>query len=351
VGTDAKGIARDADQRFSECVTDACLPPPLRRIEHLRGVWQWLAIPRGLRAFRADVHHCPLNVAVPPWCTHDNTVVTLHDVSFLTLPERRDNPRFKLDRVLCRRGLRFVRKFITDSAYSKEAIVNCLQVDPDRIAVVYLGIDLQEFHPQPTACPANALSRLPAAYLFYPAATWPHKNHARLLQALALVRDRKALAIPLVLTGFPETAHAEVRDWLRKLDLERQVLWLGWLTNQELVYTYQKAQALIFPSLHEGFGLPIVEAMACGCPVACSNTTSCSEVAGEAAVTFDPENAEEIAARIEMIWTDDKVRQELVAKGLERSRLFSCERMAEETLAVFNSVCQSSGKSSTEHLA
>jgi glycosyltransferase involved in cell wall biosynthesis len=336
--SESQGIAPTADGRFSERRVESWLPKPLRKGKHIRHPWQWLATVRELRRFRPDVYHCPLNIPIPPWCVAANTVITLHDIKFVTSPESLQMPDMGFWNWSLRRGLKFVRKIITDSHYSKQAIVDCFQIDPKLVEVVYLGIDQTVFRLEPTLRPAQGKFSLPPAYFFFPAATWPYKNHARLLQALAQLRDRRQLLINLVLTGFPETAHGDVHESLRKHGLESQVTWLGWISVEELVYVYQNARGLIFPSLYEGFGLPIVEAMACGCPVACSRSTSCGEVAGDAALLFDPLDVEELAARMEILWTNGEVRKELIAKGLERAQGFSCERMAERTLAVFGSL-------------
>jgi glycosyltransferase involved in cell wall biosynthesis len=306
--------------------------------------WQWISSVRELRRFAPDVHLCPLNIPMPPWRVVANNVITLHDIKFLTNPEMLKLATMAFDRFFCRRAMIFVRRIITPSHYSKQAILDYFQVDPSLVEVVYHGIDTTVFRPEPLPAPSEACSRLPEAYLFFPAATWPYKNHARLIEALAILRARKRLIIPLVLTGFPTTAHRLVQESLQKHQSESHVTWLGWISPQELVYVYQNARALVFPSLYEGFGLPIVEAMACGCPVACSRTTSCAEVAGDAALTFDPVDTEEMAAQIESIWTDAAVRKDVIAKGLEKAKEFSATRMAEETLKVLSSVSAGNGR-------
>ena len=336
--TESQGLAPAGDGRFSECRVESWLPRILHKSKHVRHPWQWLATTRELHRFRPDIFHCPLNIPVPPWCAAANTVITLHDIKFVTNPEMLNMPDMGFWRWSLRRGLKFVRKIITDSHYSKRAIVERLAVDPGLIDVVYIGIDPDFFHSDRIVASSSTRTELPSAYLFFPAATWPYKNHVRLLQALADLRDRRNLHISLVLTGFPETAHREVQECLQKHRLEKQVLWLGWISPAELVYVYHNARALIFPSLYEGFGLPIVEAFACGCPVLCSNTTSCAEVAADAALTFDPFNVEEISEKIEIMWSDAEKRRDFVQKGRARAKEFTSQRMAENTLKVFASL-------------
>jgi len=337
VSQDIKDIVPQDDRRFSQCVTDAWLPWLIRKQKHLQVPWQWIASIRAARRFQADIHHCPFNVPAPPWDAITNTVITMHDVQFFTVPELRAAPELHYVRSFCRRGVQFAKIIITDSCYSKQAIVDFFQIDPGRVVVIYPGFDEKVFRAESITGQAKNALPVPGPYLFFPAATWPHKNHLRLLEALALLRDRKGLKVDLLLTGFAMTSHTRVQDAVRRLRLETQVNWLGWITTEELVNVYRNAQALMFPSLHEGFGLPIVEAMACGCPVLCSNTTACGETAGNAALTFNPLYVEEIATQIDTIWSDDSIRKQLAVKGLERSQQFTCERMAEETLKAFAS--------------
>jgi glycosyltransferase involved in cell wall biosynthesis len=332
---DAGEFAPVSDQRFSEVLAESSLPRLLQKSKYIRFPWQWVATTRELRRNPPDVYHCPFTVPLPPWKAAENTILTLHDVKHFTDPELLNIPDLRIWRAFIRRGLKWVRKYITVSEYAKGTIVDCLPIKPELVRVVYNGIDTHIFHNRPIVADTNKFSHLPSEFIILPAATWPYKNHVRLLQAMALLRDTKRINVHLVLTGFVRSAHQDVRECLENQRLEDQVSWLGWITAEELAYVYQQARALVFPSLHEGFGLPIIEAMACGCPVLCSNTTSCGEIAGGAALTCDPLQVEEIAANLEKIWTDSQVRADLIQKGLIRAKNFTCERMAEETLKVF----------------
>jgi glycosyltransferase involved in cell wall biosynthesis len=327
-----------ADQRFTACLAESWLPKLLKKSKYVRFPWQWLAMSRELRRYRPDAYLCPLTTPLPPWHAAENTILTLHDIKHITNPELLNIPDLRFWEYFLRRGMKWVRKYITVSEYAKGTIVDCLPIDPDRVRVVYNGIDTRVFHNRPIMVDRTKFSQLPSEFIILPAATWPYKNHVRLLQAMALLRDTKRINIHLVLTGFVRSAHQDVRECLEKNRLEGLVSWLGWISSEELAYIYQQARALVFPSLHEGFGLPIIEAMACGCPVLCSNTTSCGEVAGGAALTCDPLQVEEIAANLVKIWTDSQLRVGLIQKGLVRAKDFTCERMAEETLKVFASV-------------
>jgi glycosyltransferase involved in cell wall biosynthesis len=202
---------------------------------------------------------------------------------------------------------------IAISEHVKETIVERLGVPPERVRPIHLGIDLERLSPGDEA-------REP--FLLYPANGWPHKNHRRLLEAFALLR-RERPELRLVLTGsgldkLPSTEGVEVR---------------GHVPRDELVCLYRSAATLVFPSLYEGFGLPPLEAMACGCPVAASDAGALPEVLGDAARMFDPTDPDAIAACVAAVLDDP---EPLVKRGLERSRSFSwdaCARRHDEVYA------------------
>ena len=173
------------------------------------------------------------------------------------------------------------------------------------------GIDHERFHPD---------GRAREPFLLYPANPWPHKNHARLFEAFARVRAGRP-ELRLVLTGYGHSAHVPAGVEVR-----------GHVSLDELAELYRSAASLVFPSLYEGFGLPPLEAMASGCPVAVSNAGSLPEVCGDAARTFDPTSVEELAAAIEEVLDHPAV---WVERGLERARAFDWETCARRHEAVY----------------
>jgi len=170
--------------------------------------------------------------------------------------------------------------------------------------------------------PATLLNRLPSQYLLYPANTWPHKNHLGLLKSLAIVR-KSVPDLHVVFTGWEHKAHKEIIRTIKSLKLEKSVTWLGYVDEQYMPVLYRCARGLVFPSYFEGFGIPLIEAMACDCPIACSDRTSLPEVAGDSAIYFNPENPEEIATAMQRLWQDDSLRKELVEKGRDRLSTFN----------------------------
>ena len=199
---------------------------------------------------------------------------------------------------------------LTISEHAARTLVERLGVPEERVRPIHLGIDHELFRPGVEAR---------AEMLLYPAREWPHKNHAGLFEAFALLREKRP-DLQLLLTAYD----GPVPDGVRSL---------GRVSPEELAGLYRTAAALVFPSLYEGFGQPPLEAMASGCPVACSNVASLPEVVGDAARLFDPTSTEELVAAVEEVLDDPEPWR---ARGLERAAGFTWERTAEAHDAVYD---------------
>jgi glycosyltransferase involved in cell wall biosynthesis len=253
---------------------------------------------------RADVVHYPLTVPIPR--TGRPTVLTLLDVQHLDLPELfpRGERLFRL--LAYDRAARLATHVIVISEWVRDRVIERLELAPDRVHAIHLGVDHDRFTPDP------AVAR--ESFLYYPARPWPHKNHERLFAAFAaLHRERPELR--LVLTGAGHDPAA----------LPEGVETRGDASLDERISLYRRAAAVVFPSLYEGFGLPPIEAMACGCPVATSRAGSLPEVVDDAAVLFDPYGTESIAAGIAEAL--DRA-SELTSRGLERAASFTWDATA-----------------------
>ena len=261
---------------------------------------------------KVDIVHYPLTVPVPrPAGPH---VITLLDVQHLDLPELFPRGERLFRKLAYDRAARKATEVIVISEFVRGRVIERLGLDPERVHAVWLGVDHERFTPGPD------IEREPL--LLYPARPWPHKNHARLFEAFARIR-RNRPELRLVLTGVGHDASSlpegvEARS----------------VSGAELVELYRKAACLVFPSLYEGFGLPPVEAMACGCPVAAAAAGSLPEVCGEAAVLFDPLDPEAIAAGVE----EALVRsEELSQRGVERAAIFTWEKTARAHDRIYSS--------------
>jgi glycosyltransferase involved in cell wall biosynthesis len=237
---------------------------------------------------------------------------------------------------------------ITKSEFSKRTIVEKFGVPEEKIRVTYDGV-----HPffsnsaERGVCPKN-LPRNVENCLFYPANSWKHKNHKGLLDALVVLKERYGLEPPVIFTGHLLTGdfnHLDIPAEVRKRGL-RRVHHLGFVSLSELKYLYLHAAALVHPSLFEGFGIPLLEAMATGCPILGAERTSIPEVAGDAALYFNPDDCNDMAEKIALFLNCPEEAVSRVAAGKDRVRNFSDRRTAEDTLKVLLEAYQTSGKAS-----
>jgi glycosyltransferase involved in cell wall biosynthesis len=257
------------------------------------------------RRFRGlDALHFPLSVLVPP-VAEPPAVTSILDVQHEFFPGFFPRAELTYRKVVYLRTARRSRLVITISEHAAAAIRERLAVPRTKLRPIHLGIDHERFRPGPAER---------EDFLLYPARPWPHKNHARLFEALKLLPGLR-----LVLTGYDGPVPEGVES-------------LGRVSLDELASLYRRAAALVFPSLYEGFGQPPLEAMACGCPVACSDRASLPEVVGDAARLFDPESPEAIAEAVRDVLA---APEEWRAKGLARAAGFTWTATAQAHEAVY----------------
>ncbi len=294
-------IADDVDGLPAEVVSEyrATRSTPGRIAGMARG---WFAGGRVARRFTGlDAVHFPLTVMVPR-TSSPPAVTTILDVQHELLPQFFSRAERAYRRFVYARSARESERVITISRHAAAAIAEHLSVPEEKIRPIHLGLDHDLF--RPGTAPREQ-------FLLYPARGWPHKNHALLFDAFREARRRHP-GLELVLTSYD----GEVPEGARSL---------GHVSRGELVGLFQRAAALVFPSLYEGFGQPPLEAMACGCPVACSNAASLPEVVGDAARLFDPTSTDELVDAIEDVLANaDDWRR----KGIERAAGFSWEETA-----------------------
>jgi len=213
------------------------------------------------------------------------------------------------------------------SEFTRQTLIERLNVSPDRVTTTPLAAD-PIFYPDNRqrvnhTAVLNKYGLPQGQYLFFPGNTWPHKNHRTTFQALHILRETYHLDPPLVCTGSIKEAHVELLDMLRDLGLKDRVRFLGYCPISDMPALYGGAAALVFPSLFEGFGIPLIEAMWCNCPIVCSNTTSLPEIAGKAALFFDPRSPEQLAEAMYRVLTDAELRHTLVECGRQQAQKFS----------------------------
>jgi len=285
---------------------------------------------------RCDVIHHPFTV-LNPMGLETPSVLTVVDIQHEFFPEFFSPKILRWRRVAYRRSVAEAVVIIAISEYVKGTLVEKYAADPTKIEVVHIGIGRQFRAVEDPEILRRVSGRygIGRPFLYYPAATWPHKNHRRLLESMRLLIDRHRFDGDLILTGIAMQHHEEMLRAIDRLDLRDRVKILGYLEKEDLPALYSLARWMVFPSLFEGFGIPLVEAMSCGCPILCSNTTSVPEVAGDAALMFSPDSTEDIAETIRRVWNDESLRCDLREKGFARARLFDEEEMARRTLQLY----------------
>ena len=272
-------------------------------------------------------------------------VVTVHDLSFLRNPGW-FNPR---DMVVLTAGVRATAAtadhVIVPSQHSRDDAVELLGVPADRVTVTPEGVS-PSFRPidADSARPVMARFGIDRPYVLTLGNLQPRKNLKRLLRAWAALTHAGENGDALLVVGGGFRGRREdVAGLARDLHIEERVLLTGYVVENDLPILYSRAQLYVFPSLYEGFGLPLLEAMASGTAVAASNATSLPEVAGDAAAYFDPRDVDDMAGVIGALLQDDRLREQLRARGLERARRFTWEDCARRTLAVYEQAARRKG--------
>jgi len=318
------------------------LPSPLTGwLRSARDLLTAKAAPPLLRSIGADLLFCPFTA--PHY--HDlevPTVCVLYDLQYKTYPQ------FFCDEELAQRERTFTNATRCASAlavtsdYVRRSVIKTGAIAADRVFTVHIRLPerLLDSKNSPAVDPLARLGISRFEYLLYPANFWRHKNHELLLTAFVMARaGGLPQHINLVFTGAPSERVNELGVAVEALGLKEHVVFAGFLSDSEFAAVMSECLAVVFPSLYEGFGMPVVEAMAAGRPVACSDKTSLPEVAGDAALLFDPRIPSQLAQAIIRIATDDDLRRGLIERGHERAASFgNPAQMANEYWRVFESV-------------
>lgn len=286
-----------------------------------------------------DVYHetafCPAALSQAP------IAFTLHDLSLLHWAHTHPRERVWFNKLMFPRRLPYATHIITVSHFVRREVMERLHWPAHRVSTI-LEAAAPGFRPQPKTL-VDAVRRrfaLPERYLLFVGSLEPRKNLAMLLQALTRCRERP----PLVLVGWNAWGD---KAWLQRAlahDARLRVVCTGYVDDLTVAALYTGAQALIYPSLYEGFGLPIVEAMACGCPVICSNTSAMPEVAGDAAGFVNPRDPDAIAKAVDRVLADKAYAEELRRRGARRAAQFSWTTAAQRTLDLFASLAEAWGR-------
>jgi glycosyltransferase involved in cell wall biosynthesis len=301
----------------------------------VRIAWEQIALPLLLGRWRADLLHAPAYVA--PLASPCPTIITFHDLSFYLVPEafNRQN-RFYLQ-TFSRLAARRARRIIAVSECTRSDVIRLLGIRPEDVAVVYNGVD-PSFRPEPDPARLARFRQekgLPDRFILFLGTLEPRKNLRGLLYAYAEAR-RRGVTEPLIIAGGRGWQVQPILRVLDELGLRSSVRLTGFVGSDEQPLWYNAATLFAFPSRYEGFGLPVVEAMACGTPVVASNRASLPEIVGDAGVLVDPDDVDKLATALVSVLRDEALRRELARRGLERARRFSWEAAARATVTIYH---------------
>jgi glycosyltransferase involved in cell wall biosynthesis len=300
---------------------------------------QWL-LPALLRRLGADVYHSPYYwMPFRPGCP---TLLTLHDLIPMRCPRDYSAGARLAFALAIRLAVNAARRVISVSRSGAADLQLLLHVAPERVVTIPEASD-PIFRPQPPGAVAVAEARsrydLPPDYVLYFGSNKPHKNLVRLVRAYTRLEPSPDLP-PLVIGGHWDQRFPEAQREAEASGAARRVLFIGPVEQSHLPALYSGARLFVFPSVYEGFGLPPLEALACGVPVACSNASSLPEVVGDAALTFDPLDEAAIGDALAHGLKDPALRADLRARGLARAALFTWTRAAQQTLDAYHSLAQ-----------
>lgn len=300
-------------------------------------LWEQISLPRAVKRIQPDLLHCTSNTA-PLHCPVP-LLLTLHDIIYL---EKRHSSNLSwyqemgwyYRRLVVPRILPKCEKIITVSQFERKRILEALHLPEEQLVAVYNGFN-NHFHPQ-TKAPEIIRKYIDADnYLFFLGNTDPKKNTPRVLKAYSDYLRKSTLGLPLLIADLKEEVIDRILEEEKIADIKSHLRFPGYIANTDLAALYSGAFAFLYPSLRESFGIPMLEAMACGTPVIAGNTSAMPEIAGEGAVLADPFNSEDITEKILKLENDSAFYQQQVEYGLKRSQLFSWRKTAESLLKIY----------------
>ncbi|HAU30906.1 MAG TPA: glycosyltransferase family 1 protein [Desulfotomaculum sp.] len=265
-------------------------------------------------------------------------ILTVHDITVFIVPKEHPVYRILFGKLLFPRTLKTADKIITDSNSTKKDLINYFNIPEEKIKVIFLGVD-EKFKPLDKEEINEVKQRynLNFPFILYVGTLEPRKNIPTLIKAFYKLK-KKNIEHKLVITGKKGWKYKKIFETIDKLNLQKNVTFTGYVSDEDLPALYNTADLFVYPSLYEGFGFPPLEAMACGTPVITSNTSSLPEVVGDAGIMVNPYDVDGLADAMHEVLTNDGLREDMIKKGLERAKMFSWEKCARETLRVYEEV-------------
>ncbi|MFC2034336.1 glycosyltransferase family 4 protein [Chloroflexota bacterium] len=308
-----------------------------------RKLWHQFGLPFPLEFLTTqfDVFHSP-DFLLPP-LRKAQGIVTIHDLAHILYPQYTDPRIVKYFTKAVNRSLERAKKVVAVSESTKKDIVKLLGVDADKIDVVYNAVD-EMFVPIKDKKQLSVVKdkyKIDHPFILSIGSIQPRKNLQRLIEAYGIIHQDKEINHQLLLIGGAQWLAGDLKKKIEKLGLQDDVRFLGFVPDEDLPHLITLADVFSFPSLYEGFGIPPLEALACGTPVVSSNAPAMPEVLGDAAILVDPMNINALAEALKRSLLDKELRSKLVKKGLKRSKIFTWENAAKKQLEVYQKAGQS----------
>jgi glycosyltransferase involved in cell wall biosynthesis len=304
----------------------------------LKASFRFLAdLPAKTYTKKLDLLHTQYHLPVISNCPG---IISLHDVSFLRHPEFFPRHLYWVLRMSLPHSVRKAKKVITISEFSKREIIEFYHPPSEKVAVTYLASS-ENFRPAGNERKKEILKKygIKSPYILSVSNLQPRKNLERLIKSfVSILKSDKGFPCDLVIVGQKLWLYNKIFNEIRRSKYSERIILTDYVPENDLPYLYSFAEVLVYPSIYEGFGLPVLEAMACGCPVITSNLSSLPEVAGEACLLVNPYRVEEIAGAIREVIEKPEMKQRLREAGLEQSNKFSWKKTAEKTLQVYEEV-------------
>mgnify|MGYP003585050243 CR=1 FL=1 len=334
-------LIRDGFPRFRKHILSDRLGRPVPNI-----AWHNLVLPGRSRREKYDLVHIPSYRRLP-LIKGTRVVATVHDLATLHMDGKYDAARMFYNRRIVPALIRRADHVITVSRFTADDLVNLVGYPAEKISVIYSGIHREHYHPVPAdECRARLKERhgLDGPFIvFVSRVEHPAKNHLRLIQAFERLKARSPSDLKLVLAGADWNGAEVVKAYAARSPVARDVVFTGFVSIEDIPHFYSACEVMVYPSLFEGFGFPIVEAMACGAPVICSNTTSMKEIAADQAPTFDPLDVDGIADALEAALRRGK-SDERSARGIAYAATFDWRDTARRVMEVYRTVTGGEGK-------
>lgn len=302
-----------------------------------RLLWEYLALPRILETKRIRLFHA-IAFTLPPKIKC-KSVITIFDMTFLKMPDVHQKRKVFYFKKMIPPALKKADRIIAISNQTKNDIIELTGAPPKKIKVIYIGVS-DEFIPFTDKNLVEKIKSkysLPMKYILFVGAIEPRKNLKNLTLAFSKLK-RKGCGHKLVIAGRFGWNYKDVLNTIKKEGLESEITFTNYVLQNDLPLIYNGADLFVYPSLYEGFGIPVMEAMACGIPVVTSNISSLPEIAQGAAILVDPLDSESIFLGMDKVLKDKKLAGEMSAKGIERARSFSLRNMAEDTVSLYRDV-------------